>query len=291
MQYNHDMAERADRSGYSLNRGIALAAHLAESGHYIFTTEDARRAAEEVGLPQSSVAVTLGRLADAGWIMRLKRGLYAGTGRLPGGADVHPFAVATALVRPSAVSHWAALSHHGLTTQVPRVVTVTSPKQVMTPSMRTRGNDGGRSQRRHSWVVGGLSVDFVKVRQDRFFGVEEVWVDQEFRVPIMDPERTVLDLFVNPRAFGGLDMGLATLSEHGESVDLQRLVEYALRFGSKAVSARLGWCLEKLGLRAPGLEHLRSQVGPGLQILDPTRAARGHRDARWCVLDNVTPRS
>src|SRR5665647_2486649 len=84
------MTEREDRTGYSLNRGIALAARLAESGRYIFTIEDARRAAEEVGLPQSSVAVTLGRLADAKWIRRLKRGLYAGTGRLPGGVDVHP---------------------------------------------------------------------------------------------------------------------------------------------------------------------------------------------------------
>lgn len=290
VQYNHDMTEREDRTGYSLNRGIALAARLAESGRYIFTIEDARRAAEEVGLPQSSVAVTLGRLADAKWIRRLKRGLYAGTGRLPGGVDVHPFAVATALVQPSAVSQWSALSHHGLTTQVPWVVTVTSPKQVMTPSMRKSADDDGKSQRRHLWVVGELNIDFVKVRQDRFFGVEDVWVDQESRVPIMDPERTTLDLFANPRAFGGLDTGLATLNEHGERIDLQRLVEYALRFGSKAVSARLGWCLEKLGLREPGLERLRAHVGPGLQVLDPTRVARGRRDARWCVLDNITPR-
>ena len=291
VQYNHDMTESEDRTGYSLSKGIALAARLAESGRYIFTTEDARGAAEEVGLPQSSVAVTLGRLAGAEWIVRLKRGLYAGTGRLPGGVDVHPFAVATALVQPSAVSQWSALSHHGLTTQVPRMVTVTSPKQVMTPSMRKRVEPDRRSQQKHVWVVGELSVDFVKVRPDRFFGVEDIWVDQQFRVPIMDPERTVLDLFANPRAFGGLDTGLATLSEHGEDVDLQRLVEYALRFGSKAVSARLGWCIEKLSLRAPGLEGLRTHVGPGLQVLDPTRVARGHRDARWCVLDNVTPHS
>lgn len=289
MQYNRDMTAQQDRAGYSLGSGIALASRLAEAGLYIFTTEDAKRAAAEIGLPQSSVAVTLGRLADARWIVRLKRGLYAGTGRLPGGVDVHPFAVATALVQPSAVSHWSALSHHGLTTQVPRVVTATSPKKVVTPSMREQVEGGTGSRRRHLWAIGGLDIEFVKVRPDRFFGAEEVWVDQQFRVPVMDLERTVLDLFASPRTFGGLDTGLATLDEHWRRFDLPRLTEYALRFGSKAVMARLGWCLEKVGVRDPRLDELKSHVGPGLQVLDPTRVARGHRDARWRVLDNVTP--
>lgn len=278
-----------DTPGYSLGSGIELASRLAHSGLYIFTTDDARRAADEIGLSLTGVPITLSRLADSGWIVRLRRGLYAGTGRLPGGVDVHPYAVATALAQPSAVSHWSALSHHGLTTQIPRVVTVTSPKQVTTPSMRERQSARASSRRRHVWVVAGIEVDFVKVRPDRFFGFDMVWVDQLFRAPVMDAERTVLDLCVTPRAFGGLDTALATLSEHVVRLDVSRLVSYATRFGSKAVSARLGWCLERVGVQDPALEQLRLQVGPGLQILDPTRAARGRRDSRWSVLDNVTP--
>jgi len=289
--YSRNMDERADTRGYARGRGIALVTKLAESGSYIFTMDDAKGAAADVGMPESGVAAALKRLADAGWILRLKRGLYAGTGRLPGGVDVHPFAVATAILRPSAVSRWSALGHHGLTTQVPLTVTVTSPKTVMTPSMRGHAAGGRESGKGHVWTIGGIDVDFVKVREERFFGVEEVWVDQQFRVPILDPERTVLDMFASPRAFGGLDAGLAILSEHGDDLDLDRLIGYALRFASKAVSARLGWCIEKVGLNAPGLEELRSGAGPGLQLLDPTRVARGHRDGRWFVLDNVTPRA
>jgi len=289
--YNHNMSDAAAARRYGLGRGIELASRLAGAGAYIFTIADAKQVAPDVGVPESAVAATLSRLADAGWIVRLKRGLYAGTGRLPGGFEVHPFAVATAIVKPSAVSRWSALSHHGLTTQVPLTVTVTSPKTVMTPSMRARTAGGEDPTPRHGWLVAGVTVDFASVRRDRFFGVEQVWVDQQFRVPVFDRERTVLDLFAYPRAFGGLDAGLAVLGEHGDALDLDRLVGYALRYDAKSVTARLGWCAERVGMRAASLERLRTATGPGLQVLDPTRPARGRRDARWTVLDNVTPRA
>ena len=50
--------------------------------------------------------------------------------------EIHPFAVAAALVRPSAISHWSALDHHGLTTQMPKMVQVSIPGKVVTPEMR-----------------------------------------------------------------------------------------------------------------------------------------------------------
>jgi len=57
--------------------------------------------------PQCSRAIraqiarpTARRLVAAGWIERLRRGLYATSGALPGGLALHPFAVATALGHP-----------------------------------------------------------------------------------------------------------------------------------------------------------------------------------------------
>jgi predicted transcriptional regulator of viral defense system len=204
---------------------------------------------------------------------------------------VHPYAIATSMVQPSAVSRWTALSHHGLTTQLPWTVTVTSPKTVMTPSMRRPDRGHHRAPVGHTWLVGDVTIQFVKVREDRFFGVEVVWVDQQFRVPVFDRERTVLDLFAYPRAFGGLDTALAVLREYGRELDLDRLIAYSLRYASKAVNGRVGWSLEEVGLNAPGVEELRLHVGPGLQLLDPTRPAHGRRDGRWFVLDNISPRS
>jgi predicted transcriptional regulator of viral defense system len=284
------MDESKQRGQYSLAAGVAVAAKLAAEGHFIFTTQEARRVAAGLGMPTSGVGMMLSRLTGTGWIVRLRRGLYVGTGRVPGGMDVHPYAIATSLVQPSAISLWSALSHHGLTTQVPRIVTATTPKKVTTPSMREIAGSGNErtARARHTWVVGHAEIEFVTVRRDRFFGLEDVWIDQQFKVPVMDRERTIIDLMVFPRVFGGLDTALATLDEHWQTLDMPRLVEYAIRYDSKAVVGRLGWCLEEIGATSDALERLRLHTGPGQQLLDPTRPAHGRRNSRWSVLDNVS---
>lgn len=292
MQYNPiTMMTPKREKAYSLAAGVALASRLAEEGRYVFTTQDARRAARDIQMSESGVGMMLTRLTDAGWIVRLRRGLYAGTGRMPGGVDVPPFAIATALVQPSAISLWSALGHHGMTTQVPQFVSATTPRRVSTPSMRkgTQGTRAGTRSGRHRWSVGEVHIEFLQIRKDRFFGFDEVWIDRLFRVPIMDRERTIVDLVAYPRLFGGLDTALATIDEQVASLDIDRLADYAIRYDSKIVAARIGWCLEQVGAGRGSLDRLAMHVGPGQQVLDPTRPARGRRNARWSVLDNVTP--
>ena len=72
---------------------------------------------------------------------------------------------------------------------------------------------------------------------------------------------------------------------------MSQLVDYAIRYDSKAVAARLGWCLEEVGAESDALERLRPLVGPGQQILDPTRPKRGRWNSGWSVLDNVSASS
>src|SRR5665648_540373 len=134
---------------YGLSTGIALASSLAAAGLYVFTSDDAVEV-RPPGVGPATVRPLLKSLADAGWITRLRRGLYAGTGRLPGGVDVPPFVIATSLVTPSAISHLSALAFHDLTDQVPLVITASTPRKVVTPTMRqgARGEGG-----RHVWRV------------------------------------------------------------------------------------------------------------------------------------------
>ena len=93
---------------YAEPKGIALIGALTQAGRYIFSAAEAQAACGKVGLAPGAVETTLRRLADAGWVERLRRGLYATTGELPGISALHPFAIATAIVQPSAVSHWPA---------------------------------------------------------------------------------------------------------------------------------------------------------------------------------------
>jgi predicted transcriptional regulator of viral defense system len=272
----------------ALRPGIAMLQQFADDGRYVFTTADAVHLGADLGLSRSATHMLLSRLCREGWIERLRRGLYAGTGRLPGGVDIHAFAIGVALARPSAISHWSALSFHHLTEQIPRVVMVSTPTRVPPIGLRGPRSHEGPATR---WTVLGTPFEFVRVDESRLFGIEQVWIDDKSRIPITDRERTVLDLFVSPRMFGGIDRAIATVQDYRDELDVDRLVDHGVRFGSKAVCARLGWTLAYVGVGAGGLERLREAVGPGLQVLDPTRRRRGRVDSTWHLLDNVSPRS
>lgn len=147
---------------YGRSAGVDLAAALAFAGLLIFRTEDAVSHAPP-GVSPDHVSYLLKALTDAGWLVRLRRGLYAGTERLPGGVDIPPFVPASALVSPSAIGLWSALAHHDLTDQVPVVVTAITPRKVITPSMRTGQKPGGA----HAWRVAGFECRFVTLSERR----------------------------------------------------------------------------------------------------------------------------
>jgi predicted transcriptional regulator of viral defense system len=281
-------------NSYGESLGIRLLRELFERGLFVFTIEDARAAAADLGIPASYLTQLLSKLAAGGWLLRLRRGLYAGTGRLPGEVEVHPFAIATSLVAPSAISHWSALHHHGLTEQVPRRVCASTPKKVVTPSMRPAAIHLRKSRQdesaagKHTWEIAGVSYEYVTVSADRFFGIEEVWVDEHFKVPIYDKERSLLDGFVAPRMFGSLSEVLGILEEHLNDLDLEKLVAYGLRYGKAAVAKRLGWALDQAGAQRRVTAPLAALPISGVRSLDPTRPRRGSYDPRWMIQDNLS---
>jgi len=272
------------RKSYYLAAGVALAAELAKQGRLVFTTQEARRVAAGLRMPESGVGMLLTRLTDAGWVVRLRRGLYAGTGKLPGGVDVPPFVLATALVEPSAIALWSALAHHDLTDQVPIAITAITPRKVVTPSMRSPGEPRGK----HAWHVGGLECRFVTLTESRYdIGIERIWADERFAFSITDRERTVLDTFAMPRHFGGISEGLAVLDRALDSLDISRLIDYALQYGSRALVKRAGWSLEQAGVKMAELTPLLEVPSPSYSVLDPGRPRRGEHDRRWKLIVNL----
>ena len=266
------------------SHGVRLLRALAEEGLMVFTTSDAKGIAVRYGIPEGYINNLLMLMVRNGWLTRLKRGIYARSGLTPGDIQVHPFSIATRLVVPSAISHWSALHHHGLTEQIPRVVTALTPKKVVTPSMR-----GGKNINRgkHAWVINGVRYEYVTVKGDNFFGIEEIWVDEFSRVPITDRERTVLELFVSPKRFGGIGEALGVIENHLSSLSVERLVEYACRYGKISVAKRLGWALEQAGVSEPFLKPLLEMPATGYHALDPSRPRRGFCNKRWMILVNL----
>lgn len=261
--------------------GLALVRALAEQGRMTFSTTDAQEAAKHLRPPPSNVTLLLHRLARAGLVRRIKRGTYALAATMPGSQEPHPFVIAMALVNPSAISGWSALNHHGLTEQIPQAVTLTTPRRVVTPAMR-----GAVRGTASSWEISGQKFAIVTVLPSHFFGYEEAWFgDSQARV--FNRERALLDCFALPRRFGGIAEGLGILDEHLKALDLARLVDYAQKYGKASVAKRIGYALELMGTEAAVTKPLRGSPIRGYQPLDPTRPARGRRNVRWGLIENL----
>ena len=142
-------------------QSMRLLREMIDRGLYIFDIGQAEDAAISIDIQQTQLSKILSTLTQRGWLLRLRRGLYAGTGTLPGTIQVHSFAIATRLIEPSAISHWSAMQHHGLTEQIPQIVTAVTPKKVITPSMRVATFK--KSHAKHMWDVMGVSYEYITI--------------------------------------------------------------------------------------------------------------------------------
>jgi predicted transcriptional regulator of viral defense system len=236
--------------------------------------------APSVGLSPGYFRQALHHLARSGWIVRLHNGLYSLSGSVPGTTPLHEFEIAMALVEPAAISHWSALSYHGLTDQVPlRVFVLTTARSVP----RVRGGKGERSD--EGFRVGETIYQFVQLKSERFFGIEDVWV-KESRIKITDVERTLLDGLLAPHYCGDFAEVLHAFEVRAPKLDLERITNYALKLDAATVK-RLGWILEQQGVEPTRLEPLREVPVKGYRVLDPTGPRRGPCDARWMIQVNL----
>lgn len=186
-----------------------------------------------------------------------------------------------ALVDPAAISHWSALHHHGLTEQAPKKVFVLTKTKASVPRSRgpkAKGASGGIS-------VGGVLYQFVQVRPERFFGLQKAWVGEAW-VTITDPERTLLDGLTMPQYCGDFAEVLHAFEARGAGLDLQRIIEYALKLDA-ATAKRLGWVLERQGGDLSKLERLAALPIKGYSKLDPTGPRKGPTNARWMIQENL----
>ena len=265
-------------------RGIDLVRKLAGEGDRIFTTMRARELAPAAGLSEGYLRQALHHLTKSGWLVRLRKGLYALSSSVPGASPAHEFEIAMALADPAAVSHWSALHHHGLTEQAPRKVFVLTTTETSVP--RARGAKG--KQARGGSPVGGMVYQFVQVKPERFFGTEKVWIG-EARVTITDPERTLLDGLSMPQYCGDFAEVLHAFEARGDDLNLQRIIVYALKLDA-ATAKRLGWVLEHQGVEPLKLERLAALPIKGYRTLDPTGPREGPRNRHWMIQENLPGR-
>jgi len=261
--------------------GVELIRRLGAEGETIFSIDRARELAPAVGLKDAYVAEALHHLRRTGWIIPIKRGVYAVSPMAPRVTAVHEYEVAMALVEPAAISHWSAMHNHGLTEQIPRTVFVLTT--IESPVLTNAA--GSSPESRGLYRAGSATYRFIRVKPDRYFGTLTAWVG-EARFTVTDPERTLLDGLSRPWYCGDFGEVMNAFATRKDQLDLGRITDYALKL-DMATAKRLGWVLEKLGISGSELSRLEDVPIKSVRRLVANGPDRGPYDRRWMLRINL----
>ena len=226
-------------------------------------TISVREASAILGLPLLQTAQFMARWANQGWLVRVRRGLYAPVplqARRPEDVVTDPWSVAARVFTPGYIGGWSAAENWGLTEQIFRTVVVMTTQP--------RGPRRQKIQSTEFWIK--------KIPEQQLFGTKVVWREGA-QVYLSDSTKTVIDMLDDPAVGGGArtveDILKAYLAS--EEKNLDRLVDYAGRIKNGAVDKRLGYLLERSGIvEEKVFSKIRARLTQGNAKLDPALPAR-----------------
>lgn len=223
-----------------------------------------------------TAAKKLARWAKAGWVRRIRRGLYIGVpahATNPATWSEDPLLVAAEVWSPCYFTGWTAAHHWALTEQVFRTTVLKTSERVRTSSVRLLD---------HDYIVNHVGDDALA------WGLKSEW-REDIRLHFADPARTVVEILDTPRLGGGIRHAAEVLVTYLDEQDPTCLIEYGDRLGNRAVFKRLGYLTETLDLDFPSLvSACEERVSSGISALEPDGPEGGHRSMGWGLRVNVT---
>jgi predicted transcriptional regulator of viral defense system len=258
------------RQGLS-TRESRLLSQLAGSGHQIISVDDIKTTLEVSSNTAREIA---SRLTEKGWLDRLLPGTYLIIPLSAGEESVytaHEYLIAAHVAEPMYIGYYSALSHHGLTEQVPQTVYVVTPT---------------RAQSRE---IHGVPYRTTTVTGQKFFGFEPVAID-DATVQISDIEKTLVDCADHPEFCGGIqELATAMRNADRQDFDWDIVGEYLDRLGNGAATKRVVYLADQLGLDFPDRENLVASFTSGYSLLDPTCPDTGSTDSTYRLQINIAP--
>ena len=201
----------------------------------------------------------LSRLEDKEAVIRIERGKYI-IRRFYSELDIYE--IAPHIVSPSYLSMWSGLHYYGHPSQVPERVYLV----VIRP--------------RRDMLFLGRKLHFLKVKRRLFFGYRRFG-----RVVVAEGEKLLLDCLAFPRYAGGVSNILPLALD--DTLDGEKLVEYAILAGNSTVCSRLGYLMEVLG-RDDAVSKLTAHRSSSRILLDPSVKGKiSGTSSKWNVNINM----
>jgi predicted transcriptional regulator of viral defense system len=217
-------------------------------------------------------------LAEAGWLRRVRRGLYL---VLPLEANAElattvedPWVLADELFAPCYIGGWSAAEHWGLTEQIFRSVFVVTAAPI----------------RRRSETTAGVDFRVVRTTLRRVKSADAVWRGAE-RVGISSREHTLADGMANPEWVGGARHLADMLATYRASRDWNpaRLLSAVRSLRRGSAMKRLGYLAETLWPGETDIPKAALEArSAGLVKLDPGIGAKGRISKRWGLRINAS---
>jgi len=228
----------------------------------------------KTGTSYNATRMLLRELTKNGWLLRLKKGRYV---IVPLGEranvlkDWYSVAEALALPHPYYISHYSALTLHGMTTQPFLKVISSSPARI-------------RSRK-----VAGVEFNFVYCSPNKFWGTKELWVSKQKKVRVSDLERTIIDSLARLDLCGGLSEIAKGIWIKRKEIDFKKLYKYAENYRVAAVAKRLAFLLNIYKLAPLKVAKKLISKKRSYVLLDPTLPQKGYYSKEWMLLINSNP--
>lgn len=220
----------------------------------------------------------LSRMARAGLIAKVKRGLYLVPPSLPlGGVWSPDFGLAINTLMEDRLAMYQvcgpnAFNYYGFDQQV--------PNRVYAYNDRLSGDT----------KIGALELTLIKVATNRLGSTEEVRSASDMRVVYSSRVRTLVDAVYDWSRFDSLPRGYAWMRDElaAHRIEAAELANVAVRYGNQGTVRRIGALLEQEGADEGVLRTLEAGLRLSKSVIAavPGDPRRGPKNARWGVILN-----
>lgn len=221
----------------------------------------------------------LSRLARAGVITRLRRGVYLFPTRLPAGGVWTPgeYLVLRELMKAWGdgtyqLCGWQVFNRYGFTEQV--------ASRVYAYNNRLYGDR----------MIGGQAFTFIKVADVRLGGTTVIQTPEGVEAVLPTRARALMDAVYDWSRFSTLPIAYRWIREAVEADRglADELALMASRYGNQGTMRRIGYVLESLRLRGNWKKRIREALRESTSLIPlvPGKAARGSVNRDWGVIDN-----
>lgn len=182
-------------------------------------------------------------LTKHGWLMRVKKGMYAISDLSTRGfLSLSSYIVANLLVKDSYVSFESALQHYGMFDQFAGKIVSISLKM-------------------HKKVLlQNIEYSFIKTKADYYFGWQDVNIDNKI-ARIATAEKALVDMINFHKSTYSIDLVIEKLREHKYDLDFTRLNEYVGKMSMTTIKI-FGFIFDLININSSKLlKHAKSVKG------------------------------